>query len=57
MKQQRLPSAKPTMARKQAAQQSSNVVLARIILAEKQRYAGLQVEWAERILAKAEQSR
>ena len=40
--------------RAEAAQRDA--VLARVILEDRERYAGLQVEWAERVMAKVKQN-
>jgi hypothetical protein len=46
---------KPNLLKQAAKAESSNVVLARVILASPDRYAGLQLQWAERVLAKVKQ--
>ena len=40
--------------RAEAAQRDA--VIARVILEDRERYAGLQVEWAERVMAKVKQN-
>ncbi|MES2393499.1 MAG: hypothetical protein V4555_17820 [Acidobacteriota bacterium] len=53
--QQRLPfkREKPPLPAQRKAQDEANLITARIILEKPQFYAGLQVEWANRIIAKA----
>jgi hypothetical protein len=48
---------KPTVLSKRKEAAAGNLAAARIILADRERYAGLQVEWAEAILKKAERNR
>ena len=59
MNQQRLPIKrdKPTVLSKRKEVDADNLKAARIILANTQRYAGIQVEWAEAIVNKANTSR
>ena len=56
MKQQRL-SLKPekaTVLSKRKDADAGNLAAARVILANPERYAGIQVEWAEMVLKKQE---
>lgn len=56
MSQQRLfKRDKPTLLAKGKEADSSNVALARVILSDPVKYAGLQVVWAELVLAKVKQ--
>lgn len=55
MKQGRLfKREKPTLLAKGKEADSSNVALARVILSDPVKYAGLQVERAKRVIAKAD---
>lgn len=56
MNQQRLPirAQKPTVLSKRKEADTGNLESARIILENRDRYAGIQVEWAERIVRKSE---
>lgn len=55
MKQGRLfKRDKPTLPAKGKEADSSNVALARVILADPVKYDGLQLVWAKRVIAKAD---
>jgi hypothetical protein len=56
MNQPRLPFArqKPTVLSKRKSWDLANLESARLILENPDRYAGIQVEWAERIVRKSE---
>jgi hypothetical protein len=55
MNQQRLfKREKPTVLSKRKEADTGNLESARIILENRDRYAGIQVEWAERIVRKSE---
>jgi hypothetical protein len=47
---------KPTVLSKRKEADTGNLAAARIILADRERYEGLQVEWAEAVVAKAKQN-
>jgi hypothetical protein len=57
--QQRLPlkREKPTVLSKRNEADASNLKSARIILADRAKYSGIQVEWAEAVIKKANYSR
>lgn len=57
-KQLRLAAArsKPVLTKVAADALQQNIAMARIILAQPERYVGLQVEWAKSVVAKAEQT-